>query len=95
MVKVEAVNTNLNSELKKQTKEVKKLNRDNQRLKRKLADEEGSPVRPRPGPAFKAWEDITPRSMNRVTDPIQKVLLKTSEKRHVDPVKLSGEVLFR
>ena len=95
MVKVEAVNTNLNSELKNQKKEVKKLNSDNLRLKRKLADEEGSPVRPRPGPAFKAWEDITPRSMNRVTDPIQEVLLRTSQTRQVDPVKLSGEVLFR
>ena len=97
LVKVENENSRLNSDLKEQSKTLNKFRNENLRLARQIEseDEDGSPERPRPGAPFKAWENLTPRNMRRVSDPIQEVLLKTSEKRQVDPVKLSAEILYR
>ena len=53
------------------------------------------PARPRPGPVYKAWENLTPKNKKRASEPVQKALLKTAAERNVDPVKLTGEVLFR
>ena len=95
LVNAENVNSRLQSDLKEQAKTLNKFRNENYRLERRVASNHNLPEGPRPGPALKPWKDLAPRSMNKVTDPIQEVLLKTSVTRQVDPVMLTGEVLFR
>ena len=93
LVKAESTNARLCNELKLKEQDLRKYRNEERRSAVHL--DEFAPKRPRPGPALKTWEEMTPRNRKRVTDPIQDVLVKTAEERQMNPVKLSAEVLFR
>ena len=58
LVKVENVNSQLTGDLKDQAKSLNKLRNENFRLSRELDSVDGVLGRPRPGPAYKAWESL-------------------------------------
>ena len=76
---------------------VTSLTNKNAQMQRDLDMYEEGPLprRSKPGPAPKCWESLTPRAMKKASDPVQKVLLRKAEERDVDPIALTGEVLFR
>ena len=95
LVRLDRESQLLSRNLKDQSSSLNQFRNENLRLKRKFDSLEGLPAQPRPGPAFKAWEDMSARNMKRASEPIQQAILKTAAERDVDPVKLSAEILFR
>ena len=75
---------------------LRKMERENAAIKRQLAKIKGSRnTLPKPGPKFKAFEDLTPRDQKIASKDLRAHLLKTSEERKVHPTKLSAYLTYR